>query len=136
MRTVVLDNEAVQALANHLHPKQRSVTAHLEGSTMRRRRGRNVETVVPTAVRVEAVWDRSQPSSAALNRFRARDHDLDRPAADVAAAIAAATGTSVADAHVGAVVRSLTTPEIVVLTSDPTGMAAVCAPAPVRVVVL
>ncbi|HUP84142.1 MAG TPA: hypothetical protein VM143_00620 [Acidimicrobiales bacterium] len=136
MRTIVLDNEAVQALASQSHPKHRRVAAHLEGATTRRRRGRPVELVVPTAVRVEAGWDRSQPGSALLNRFRVRDHALDGSTADVAASIVAATVTNVADAHIGAAVRSLTSTDVVVLSSDPVDMARVCTPRPVRVVAI
>lgn len=134
MRTVVLDNEAVQAMTSPRHPKHRVVAAHLEGATTRRRRGRPVEIVVPTAVRVESGWDRSHPGSAALNRFRVHDHALDRAAADVAAAIRTSTSASVADRHIGAAVRSSTSDEIVVLSSDPRDMVAVCAPVEVRVV--
>ena len=136
MRTVVLDNGAVQALANQAHPKHRAVVAHLDATTTRRRRGRLTDAMVPSSVRVEAGWDRSQAGSAVLNRFRVQDHPLDRPTADVAASIVVATGVSVADAHLGAAVRSLPSTEIVVLSSDPADMAIVCTPASVRVVVI
>lgn len=134
MRSVVFDNEAVQALADPAHPKHRSVIAHLEGAASRRRRGHVVEAVVPTAVRVEAAWARTSPSAAAINRFRIRDHVLDSTAADVAAQIQATTSTGVADAHVGATVRSLSSAEVVVLTGDPADIVAVCAPAHVTIV--
>ena len=134
MRSIVLDNEAVQALTDHHNPKHRAVVAHLAGATARRRRGRVVEAVVPTAVRVEAAWDRTAASAAAINRFPVRDHALDAPAADVAAQIQRATSTGVADAHIGATVRSLPSTEVVVLTSDPADIAAVCSPAPVTIV--
>jgi hypothetical protein len=136
MRTVVLDNEAVQALADQAHPKHHTVVAHLEGTTTRRRRGRLTETMVPSSVRVEAGWDRSKAGSAALNRFRVHDDPLDRATADVAASIVTATGTSVTDAHLGAAVRSLPSTEIVVLSSDPGDMAIVCSPTAMRVVVI
>ena len=134
MRSIVLDNEAVQALTDASSPKHRVVVAHLAGAVARRRRGRVVELVVPTAVRVEAAWDRTTPSAAAINRFGVRDHVLDSPCADLAARIQSATSTGVADAHIGATVRSLSSSEIVVLTSDPTDIAAVCSPSPVRIV--
>lgn len=136
MRTVVLDNEAVQALASVSHPKHRSVVAHLDALTGRRRRGRIVEALVPTAVRVEAGWDRSDATAAPLNRFRVRDHALDPDTANVAASIHATTSTGVADAHVGAAVRRLASEEIVVLTSDPHDIAAVCSPANPTVVTI
>lgn len=137
MRAIVLDNEAVQALADVAHAKHRTVIAHLQGAVDRRRRGRSVDAMVPTAVRVEAGWDRSRPSAAALNRFRVRDRELDAAAANVAASIVS-TGIvdSVADAHIGATTRGLATDDIVVLTSDPKDITAVCAPRPIRVVTI
>jgi predicted nucleic acid-binding protein len=120
MRVVVLDNEAVQALGDPAHPKHRRVTAHLRGAVHRRRRGREIRVVVPTAVRVEAGWDRTAPSAAAINRLRVADRPLDTAAADIAAAIARQFGgVTVADAHVGATIRTLGHDEAVVLTSDP-----------------
>lgn len=135
MRTIVLDNEAIQALATSNHAKHRRVLAHLEGVAARRRRGRVVEAVVPTSVRVEAGWDRTNPTAAVLNRFRVRDHHLDGHAADVAASlVSSGVVSSVADAHVGATVRGAQGDDIVVISSDPHDMAAVCAPVPVRIV--
>jgi hypothetical protein len=119
MRALVLGNEAVQALRDEHHPRHRQVLAHLVGIVGRRRRGREVSAVVPTSVRVEAGWDRTQPTSAAINRLRVVDHPLDAATANVAAAIADGLEVSVAAAHVGAVIRSLPHDEIVVLTSDP-----------------
>lgn len=134
MRTVVLDNEAVQALWNPQNSSHRSVVAHLAGVVARRRRGRVVEVIVPTAVRVEAAWDRTTPTAAAINRFPVRDHALDTRSADVAARIHADTSTGVADAHLGAAVRGLPSTEVVILTSDPDDIALVCAPVPVTIV--
>jgi len=137
MRAIVLDNEAVQALAGQAHAKHRRVLAHLQAAVDRRRRGRSVDVVVPTAVRVEAGWDRSRPSAAALNRFRVRDQDLDAASANVAASIVSAGVVgSVADAHIGATARELVADDIVVLTSDPTDIVAACAPRPVRAVTI
>jgi hypothetical protein len=79
-----------------------------------------VSAVVPTSGRVEAGWDRTQPAAAAVNRLRITDHVLDASAANIAAALTdSLAGVSVADAHIGAVVRSLAHDEVVVLTSDP-----------------
>lgn len=128
MRTLVLDSEAVQALLDADHPKHRPVIAHFAGVVSRRRRGRTVTVVVPTAVRVEAGWDRSSPSSAIANRFGVGDESLDTPSADQAAMIRTATQVSVADAHLGAVVHALAADEIVVLTSDPGDIERVAAP--------
>jgi hypothetical protein len=120
MRAVVLDNEAVHALRDEGHREHRRVVAHLVGVVQRRRRGAELSAVVPTAVRVEAGWDRTEPAAAAMNRFRIVDHALDGYAADVAAAMrGGSTGVSVADVHLGAAVRALPHDEVVVLTSDP-----------------
>ena len=137
MRTVLFDNEAVLALAESSHAKHRTVVAHLQGAVDRRRRGRTVEAVVPTSVRVEAGWDRSRPGAAALNRFRVRDRGLDAASANIAASIIASGAVeSVPDAHIGATVHGLANDDIVVLASDPKDIAAVCAPRSVRVVTL
>ena len=135
MRAVVFDNEAVQALRDDRHPKHRQVLAHLAGIVGRRRRGREVAAVVPTSVRVEAGWDRTQPAAAALNRLRVLDHVLDTTTANVAAAIAdGLAGVSVADAHVGAAIRSLPHDEVVALTSDPDDITRVAGDRPVRTI--
>lgn len=130
MRAIILDNEAVRALTGSYpdHAKHRAVVAHLAGAVARRRRGAMVNAVVPTAVRVEAGWDRSATSAAAINRFRVVDGVLDTTAANVGAEIVKRNGVSVADAHVGAVVRSLIGADVVVLTSDPEDMVRVSAP--------
>jgi predicted nucleic acid-binding protein len=138
MRTVVLDNEAVGALRDPVHRKHRTVLAHLAGVLTRRRKGAATTVVVPTAVRVEAGWDRTAPPAAAINRLRITDAALDSGAADVAAQILTHTGDSVADAHIGAVVRSLAGAgaDIVVLTSDPHDITRAAAPVfvvPVRI---
>ena len=132
MRALVLDNEAVQALRDEHHPKHRQVLAHLAGSVGRRRRGLDVSAVVPTSVRVEAGWDRTQPEAAAINRLRVVDHTLDAAAANIAATIAEGLAVSVADAHVGAVIRSLPHDEVMVLTSDPGDITRVAGDRPVR----
>lgn len=137
MRTIVLDNEAVQALATATHPEHRRVLAHLEGVATRRRRGQVVSAVVPTAVRVEAGWDRTDPAAALLNRSRITDHHLDGPGANTAASlVSSAVVSSVADAHIGAAVRAAPSEDVVVISSDPRDMAAVCAPIPVRIVTI
>lgn len=133
MRTLVLDNEAVQALSQPGHGKHRSVVAHLAGVVTRRRKGADVTVVVPTAVRVEAAWDRSDPRTSAVNRFRVLDRGLDTGAADLAAEILARTGVSVADAHIGAVAQILPG-DVVILTSDPGDMVRVSAPKSIRTV--
>ena len=132
MRALVLDNEAVQALRDEHHPKHQQVLAHLAAIVGRRRRGLEVSAVVPTSVRVEAGWARTQPEAAAINRLRVVDDPLDAATANVAAAIADELTVSVADAHVGAVLRSLAHDEVVVLTSDPDDITRVAGDRPVR----
>jgi hypothetical protein len=135
VRAIVLDNEAVQALRDERHPKHRQVIAHLAGIVGRRRRGREVAALVPTAVRVAAGWNRTQPAAAAINRLRVIDHVLDTSSANIAATIISSlAGVSAADAHVGAAIRSLAHDEIVVLTSDPDDIARVAGDRPVRTV--
>lgn len=116
-RTVVLDNEAVQALTDPAHPKHRRVLPHVQVVAHRRGRGRGVVLRVPTAVRVEAGWDRTAPGSAFINRLGISDVCLDRAHADLAARLRG-PDLSVADAHLGAVVRRDAAAELVVLTSD------------------
>jgi hypothetical protein len=58
-RLVVLDNEAVQALRDPAHPRHRHVISHAQVVTSRKSRAVALELVVPTAVRVEAGWDRT-----------------------------------------------------------------------------
>ena len=137
MTDLVFDNEAVQALTDPFHPKHRVVLAHLAGIVARRKRGRHGRAVVPTTVRVEAGWDRTQPGAAAINRFRITDSVLDTAAANVAANIRSQTGVSVADSHLGAVIRDLAqtaTGAVVVLTSDPDDIARAAIPVPITVV--
>lgn len=134
MRTVLLDNEAVTALADPTHHKHRVVVAHLAGVAVRRRKGTPARVMVATAVRVEAGWDRSEPGAAAINRYRVADATLDGATANVAATIVNRTGVSVADAHIGAIVRSLAGDEIVILSSDPDDMIRVSTPRPITVI--
>lgn len=117
-RSVVLDNEAAQALLNPDHRKHRRTLAAVEAVTARAlRRAGSARLVVPTAVRVEAGWDRRARGAAAINRLRFDDAPLDRPAADRAAGVRHALGVSVADAHLAAVIASTAGP-VAVLTSD------------------
>ncbi|MCL2467747.1 MAG: hypothetical protein FWF21_10840 [Micrococcales bacterium] len=117
MTTIVLDNEAVQALTNPAHPKRTHVLAHVDAVATDRRRGLRKSMVVPATVRVEAGWDRSDPRSAVANRLTINDHFLDHTSANRAAQIVRRTGLTPADAHVAVV--ALTAPDdVVALTSD------------------
>jgi hypothetical protein len=112
---LVLDNEAVQALRDPAHRKHRRALAFVEVIVSGGRGG--AAPVVPTAVRVEAAWDRRVAGAAAINRLRVTDAPLDRAGADRAAALVAALRISVADAHIGAVVATMPG-SCAVLTSD------------------
>jgi len=121
-RLVVLDNEAVQALQDPAHPKHRQVVSHAQVVASRKRRAVALDLVVPTAVRVEAGWDRTSPAWAFPNRLRIADIPLASAEASTAAAIRSRTGVSVADAHIGAVIQSARADQITVVTSDPGDM--------------
>jgi hypothetical protein len=118
-RLVVLDNEAVQALASPRHPKHQRVLGYVEVVERRKRRAAAISLLAPTAVRVEAGWDRSSPRWAFLNRLRIVDAILDAVCANKAAAIREQAQVSVADAHIGAKVQSAPDADITVVTSDP-----------------
>ncbi len=137
MTDLVLDNEAVQALIDASHPKHALVTSHLAAIVTEGKRGRPAGVVVPTSVRVEAGWDRTNPASAAINRFRVADHPLDSRAANEATVIRTQARVSVVDAHVGVAVRHLgerAGNHITVLTSDPDDMRRAAGTASVTVV--
>lgn len=119
---VVLDCEAVQALRDPGHPKHRRVVSHAQVVTSRKRRAIAIQMVVPTAVRVEAGWDRTSPAWAFTNRLRIADSPLDTASANAAAGIRDRTGVSVADSHMGTVIQSAPHSQITVVTSDPGDM--------------
>ena len=116
---VVLDNETVQALASPHHPKHHRVLGYVELVERRKRRAASVSVLAPTAVRVEAGWDRNSPQWAFINRLRIVDVVLDAVCANTAAALQEQAQVSVADAHIGATVQSAPDGDITVLTSDP-----------------
>jgi hypothetical protein len=119
---VVLDREAIQALRNPGHPRHRHVVSHAQVVTSRKRRAVAIQMVVPTAVRVEAGWDRTSPTWAFSSRLRVADRPLDTAGANTAAGIRDRTGVSVADSHTGAVIQSAPDGQITVVTSDPDDM--------------
>ncbi|CAN5551123.1 hypothetical protein BH23ACT6_BH23ACT6_24450 [soil metagenome] len=116
---VVLDNEAVQGLVDPQHPKHRRVVALLTETNRRNhRRAGRITIIVPTAVRVEAGWDRTDPAGANANRLaRPRDHVLSTTAADRATQLRAVAHVSVVDACVAEAAESAPRP-VVVVTSD------------------
>lgn len=119
---VVLDNEAVQALASPDHRKHRQALAYAQVIASRKRRAADIRAVVPTTVRVEAGWARTSPAWAFPNRLRITDSPLDPAAGSTAAAIRAQARVSVADAHIGAVIGAGRATRITVVTSDPADM--------------
>ena len=133
---VLFDNEAVQALGDPTHPKHRRVVAQAQVVAQRKRRAATIEVVVPTAVRVEAGWDRTASAWAFPNRLRITDMPLDSLHANIAAAIRNRTGVSVTDAHVGAVIQSAPADRITVVTSDPDDMRLVAGDRQIIVVAL
>ena len=116
---VVLDNEAVQGLLDPHHPKHRRVVALVTELTRRNlRRAGRVTVIVPTAVRVEAGWDRTDPAGANANRLaRPRDHALNTGAADRATQLRSAANVSVVDACVAEAAETAPRP-VVIVTSD------------------
>lgn len=136
-RTVVLDDEAIQALRATGHPKHVRVVAHVQVVAQRKRRATPVDVVVPTAVRVEAGWDRRAPASALINHLRVSDVPLESASANVAAELVADLRVSVADAHVGAVVSAVgDLGPVTIITSDPDDIAAVIDPVPATIVTI
>ena len=119
---VVLDCEAVQALRDPGHSKHRRVVSHAQVVASRKRRAVAIQLVVPTAVRVEAGWDRTSPAWVLPNRLRIADSLLDTVSANAAAGIRDRTGVSVADSHIGAVIQSAPEGQVTVVTSDPGDM--------------
>ena len=116
---VVLDNEAVQALSDPAHKKHVHVISHVRVVADHKRRGLPVTVAVPTAVRVEAGWDRTLPAWAFLNRLLIGDIMLDGSSANIAASIRQDARVSVADAHIGAVIQAAAAAKVTVITSDP-----------------
>lgn len=133
---VLLDNEAVHALGNPAHRKHRRVLDEVRITAERKMRARIVRIVVPSAVRVEAGWDRTAPAWAFINRFPIADIPLDTSHADAAAGIAMRTGVSVAYAHLGAAIQAADADQVTVLTSDPGDMRKVAEGRQVNVVAL
>lgn len=133
---VLLDNETVQALGDPAHSKHRRVVSHAQVVASRKRRAAAIELGVPTAVRVEAGWDRTRPSWAFANHLRIADLVLDAGGANAAAAIRNETAVSVPDAHMGAVIQSAPADRVTVITSDPDDMRLVAGDVAVTIVTL
>ena len=133
---VLLDNEAVQALGDPAHPKHARVVSHTQVVANRKRRTVPIELAVPTAVRVEAGWNRTAASWAFANRLRIADVPLDTATSNVGAVIRNETMVSIPDAHLGAVIQSSLADRITVVTSDPDDMRLVAGIADVTIVII
>lgn len=133
---IVLDNEAVQALSDPAHKKHVHVMSHVRVVADRKSRGLSIRIVVPTAVRVEAGWDRTMPAWAFLNRLLIGDITLDGLNANIAARVRQDARVSVADAHIGAVIQATTATRVTVITSDPGDVRRVAADREVNVIAI
>jgi hypothetical protein len=115
---LVLDNEAVQALADVGHPEHRRALAFVEVAQQRSRRGRErVALVVPVAVRIEAGWDRVAARAALINRLHIDDVELRGDRVDRAVRLARQAGVSVVDATVGEAALAIDG-RVAIVTSD------------------
>jgi predicted nucleic acid-binding protein len=135
-RLVILGNEAVQALSDPAHAKHRRVIAHVHVVAERNRRGARFDVCVPTSVRAEAGWDRTNARSALLNRLRIQDVALNSSASNVAASLVAEHRVSVADAHIGATIASANERLVSVITSDPNDVATVAGDKQITIVTI
>jgi hypothetical protein len=133
---IVLDNEAVQALSDPSHKKHARVISHVQVVADRKSRGLSITVVVPTAVRVEAGWDRTMPAWAYLNQLLIGDVTLDGSSANIAASIRQDARVSVADAHIGAVIRAAAAKKVTVITSDPGDVRRVAADREINVITI
>lgn len=131
---VILDNEAVGALASPDHPKHRRAVAHAQVVATRKRRAVTTVLAVPTSVRVEAGLDRTSPQAAFFGSLRIADLPLDAEAANAGAALRREFGVSVADAHIGAATATSGADAITVLTTDPGDIRTVTRSRPVAIV--
>ncbi|HEY2262863.1 MAG TPA: hypothetical protein VGI96_09595 [Streptosporangiaceae bacterium] len=96
--------------------------SHTQVVASRKRRAAAIQLTVPTAVRVEAGWDRTSPAWAFPNQLRIADSPLDTASANAAAGIRDRTGVSVTDSHAGSVIQLAPHDQITVVTSDPGDM--------------
>jgi hypothetical protein len=116
---ILLDNEAVQALADKAHSKHRRVLNEVLVANRRATRALSFGIAVPAAVRVEAGWDRTAAAWTFVNQLRIADIPLDARHADAAASIRQRAQVSVAGAHLGAAIQGAEADHVTVITSDP-----------------
>lgn len=118
MSAVVLDNEALQAVADLRSPKHTRTLAYLKAAALdARRRKQHTRVFTPTVVRLEAGLSRHSPGNVGLGLFRVRDVPLDSDRVEQALALPSAQRVSPADAAVAELASSLPG-DVVVLTSD------------------
>ena len=110
--SLVLDNEALQALMDPRHPKHAQAVAHATVTITHDR-----PLMVPATVMVEAEWDRGSQRSAVLNRLAPEVDPLDEPRSRQCVRLAQVRRVGVVDAHVAALANAQTAP-VTVLTSD------------------
>lgn len=129
VRHLVLDNEAVSALL--VTAPQHAKRAHVLEAIM----AANGRTVVPTAVRCAALWDRTQHASAAANLHVQDDDALDASAANRNVQLRKVVpAASLVDASVVVSAERLPGGDVVeILTSDPGDIAALAGHAAVTV---
>lgn len=113
---LVLDNEAVQALADVNHDKHRVALEWAAAVRLRRAKGRRTVVVLAATALAEAGVDRRSPATAVLNRLVHRFEPLADDADDTAALVWAFR-VSLTDAHVAVVAGRQTGPTMI-LTSD------------------
>ena len=119
----MLDNEAVQALAQPHHPRHRHLLAVLEAGFLRGGHPSTAAAIVtPTPVRLEAGLARA--AHANLGRFRVGDVGLTTARTDRCIAVRAAAGGSLVDASVAqaAEEHADTGRRVTVFTSDLTDL--------------
>jgi hypothetical protein len=129
-RHLVLDNEAASALLS-TEPHDARRARVIEGIA-----AANGRRLVPTAVRGETGWDRTDPAAANANRLMPTDDPLDRPGADrVAQLRAAVPHASVVDAAaaVAAERAGVDGGVVELLTSDVTDLTALAAHVSARI---
>ena len=129
VRHLVLDNEAVSALlvTAPQHAKRAQVLEAIMAA--------NGRTVVPTVVRCEALWDRTQQASAAANLHVTDDDPLDTSAANRNVQLRKVVpAASLVDASVVVSAERLPDGDVVeILTSDPGDITALAGHADVTV---
>lgn len=117
--SVVLDNEALQALADPRHRKHQVMLEKIAAVKYECGRGASVRVVTPTAVRVEALVSQQNAGTATLGRFRVQEIPLDATRADRCVALAVvARGTTVDATVAEAAEGEARTRQVSVYTSD------------------